>query len=108
MLKTLTVSAAALVLTGALAASPADARMFRHERTCHEAGTVTGAVVGGVVGNAVTGHSAIGTVAGAGVGAVAGHSIAQSSCHHDTRYYYRNHRRGYYSYDHGRRYWHYG
>jgi len=100
MLKTFTAAVAALVVTAALTASPAEARMFGHERTCHNAGTVTGAVVGGVIGNAVTGHSAVGTVAGAGVGAVAGHGIAQSTCHHDDR------RRGYYTYSHGRRYWH--
>jgi uncharacterized protein YcfJ len=108
MLKHLTTSAAALVMMGAMAASPADARIFHHRDTCRTAGTVTGAVVGGVLGNAITGHSAVGTVAGAGIGGLAGHRIARNNCgrHYSYHRARSDHRYGYY--DRNGRYHRYG
>lgn len=119
MLKHLTTGAAALVMMGAMAASPADARIFHHRETCRTGGTVAGAVVGGVLGNAITHHSAVGTVVGAGVGGLAGHRIARNNCgrhysYHRARNYHRygsyhsrnHHRYGYY--DHYGRYHRYG
>jgi uncharacterized protein YcfJ len=98
MLKHLAPGAAALVMMGAMALQPADARIFNHRATCRTGGTVAGAVVGGVIGNAITGHSAVGTVAGAGIGGLAGHRIARDNCgrhysYHRARY---AHRYGYY------------
>lgn len=45
--------------------------------TNREMGTVGGAAVGGVVGNAVTGGSALGTVAGAVGGGVIGNQVTR-------------------------------
>lgn len=45
--------------------------------TNREMGTAGGAVVGGVVGNAVTGGSALGTAAGAVGGAVIGNQVTR-------------------------------
>lgn len=45
--------------------------------TNREMGTAGGAVVGGVVGNAVTGGSALGTAVGAVGGAVVGNQITR-------------------------------
>lgn len=45
--------------------------------THQDTGTAVGAVAGGVVGNAVTGGSAIGTVGGAVVGGYAGNRLSQ-------------------------------
>jgi osmotically inducible lipoprotein OsmB len=45
--------------------------------TNREMGTVGGAAVGGVVGNAVTGGSALGTVAGAVGGGVIGNQLTR-------------------------------
>lgn len=42
-----------------------------------DAGTVGGAVVGGLAGNAITGGSALGTVAGAAGGAYVGNQLAR-------------------------------
>jgi osmotically inducible lipoprotein OsmB len=47
------------------------------DMTRTEKGTVAGAVVGGVVGNAATGGSTLGTVGGAAVGGVVGHEVAK-------------------------------
>jgi hypothetical protein len=73
---------------------------------CHGrrvAGTVIGAVAGGLIGNGLThgGGRPIGTLLGAGAGAYAGHEIAGSGCHNYYRraYYGRRHyysRRAYY------------
>lgn len=43
------------------------------------AGTIIGAVTGGIIGNAIGHGRAGGTIIGAGVGAVAGHQIGKSS-----------------------------
>jgi osmotically inducible lipoprotein OsmB len=45
--------------------------------TKREIGTVTGAVVGGVVGSSLTGGSTVGTVGGAAVGGVIGNRIGK-------------------------------
>lgn len=45
--------------------------------TNREVGTVGGAAVGGVVGNAVTGGSALGTVAGAVGGGIIGNQVTK-------------------------------
>jgi osmotically inducible lipoprotein OsmB len=45
--------------------------------TKRDAGTVGGAVVGGVAGHALTGGSALGTVAGAAGGAYVGNTLAK-------------------------------
>jgi osmotically inducible lipoprotein OsmB len=42
-----------------------------------EKGTVAGAAAGGVLGNAVTGGSALGTVGGAAAGGIIGHEIGE-------------------------------
>lgn len=98
MFKALTTSAAAAVMLATLSAAPADARIFHHRETCRTAGTVTGAVVGGVLGNAITHHSAVGTIAGAGIGGLAGHRIARNNCGHHYSYHRarHSHRYGYY------------
>jgi uncharacterized protein YcfJ len=100
MLKHLTAGAAALVMMSAMAAMPADARVHRHHHveTCRTGGTVAGAVVGGVLGNAITHHSAVGTVVGAGVGGLAGHRIARNNCGRHYSYHRARtaHRYGYY------------
>jgi uncharacterized protein YcfJ len=108
MLKSLATGAAALVMTVTMMTSPADARIFRHRETCRTGGTVAGAVVGGVLGNAITGHSAVGTVAGAGIGGLAGHRIARNNCgrHYSYHRARSNHRYGYYDRHH--RYHRYG
>jgi uncharacterized protein YcfJ len=57
-------------------------------RNARNTGTVVGAVTGGLLGNAVSHHSAGGTIVGAGVGAVAGHQIARHNgkkCHYEWR-----------------------
>ena len=46
--------------------------MSRQER-----GTLTGAAVGGVAGNVVTGGSTAGTLTGAAVGGVVGHEVTR-------------------------------
>jgi uncharacterized protein YcfJ len=94
-------SAALALATSALAAAPvlAQAKPHHHHRhrveICDHAGrnarntgTVVGAVAGGLLGNAVSHHSAGGTIVGAGVGAVAGHQIAKHNgkkCHYEWR-----------------------
>jgi osmotically inducible lipoprotein OsmB len=45
--------------------------------TNNQVGTVGGAAVGGVVGNAVTGGSTAGTVAGAVGGGIIGHEVTR-------------------------------
>jgi osmotically inducible lipoprotein OsmB len=45
--------------------------------TKQQIGTATGAVVGGIVGSAVTGGSTIGTIGGAAAGGVVGNEIAK-------------------------------
>lgn len=42
-----------------------------------EIGTVSGAVVGGIVGSAVTGRTGVGTVGGAAAGAYVGNKIGR-------------------------------
>jgi hypothetical protein len=56
-------------------------------RNARNTGTAVGAVAGGLLGNAVSHHSAGGTIVGAGVGAVAGHQIAKNNkhCHYEWR-----------------------
>ena len=96
MLKSIATGAAALMMTVTMSAAPAQARDYhryhsyhrhsvhhaRHVQSCRTGGTVIGAVAGGVLGNAITGHSAVGTVAGAGIGGLAGHRIARNNCGH--------------------------
>lgn len=94
-MNTITKTAATAVLALSMLAGAADARPYhhhrrhyydrqyehhRHYRECRTTGTVAGVVLGGVLGNAVTHHSAAGTVVGAGVGGVAGHQIARANC----------------------------
>lgn len=92
-MNTISKAAAAAILALSMFAGVADARTYhhsryyerqhehhRHYRECRTTGTVAGVVLGGVLGNAVTHHSAAGTVVGAGVGGVAGHQIARSNC----------------------------
>jgi len=45
--------------------------------TRQQLGTATGAVIGGVVGSAVSGGSAVGTIGGAAVGGVIGHEVTK-------------------------------
>jgi Predicted outer membrane lipoprotein len=45
--------------------------------TKQQIGTATGAVVGGIVGSAVTGGSTVGTIGGAAAGGVVGNEIAK-------------------------------
>lgn len=45
--------------------------------TRQEKGTVTGAVIGGAAGAAVTGGGVLGTAAGAAVGGVVGHEVTK-------------------------------
>jgi len=55
------------------------------------AGTVLGAIGGGLLGNAVSHHGSGGTLIGAGVGAVVGNNLARTSCDrgYSRRAYYR-------------------
>lgn len=53
--------------------------------TSTEKGTLGGAAIGGVVGNAISGGSAIGTIGGAAAGGIIGHEIGED----------RDRRRGY-------------
>ena len=85
------ISIAGLIAAGFFAAgSPAFA-------DCHDAGaagTIGGAIVGGVIGNQF-GHGggrAAATVGGAVLGGIAGNAIARDSCHdeHADEYYYDN------------------
>ena len=62
------------------------------EQRAHDrrvAGTLLGAVGGGLLGNAVShgGGRTGGTLIGAGVGAVVGHSLARTNCYHPRAYY---------------------
>src|SRR5258708_30179898 len=52
------------------------------------AGTVLGAVGGGLVGNAIS-HGAGGTLVGAGLGAFVGNNVAGSNCYRPHAYYRR-------------------
>lgn len=45
--------------------------------TAQEKGTATGAVIGGVAGNAVSGGGVLGTAAGAAAGGVIGHEVTE-------------------------------
>ncbi len=54
-------------------------RCRAHQRHDAVAGTVIGAVAGGLLGHAVGGRGPGGTLVGAGVGAYAGHEIARSN-----------------------------
>ena len=45
--------------------------------TSAEKGTVAGAAVGGVAGNALTGGSALGTIGGAAAGGIIGHEVGE-------------------------------
>jgi uncharacterized protein YcfJ len=85
-----TAAAALVMLATPILAQAQDYRYYRHHHHyrhgCHAArrrdantGTVLGAVIGGVAGNAVGHHSVGGTLVGAGVGAVAGHQIAKNN-----------------------------
>ena len=49
-------------------------------RNNHAAGTIIGAIAGGIIGNGVAGYRdrGLGTIVGAGVGAVAGGAIANN------------------------------
>lgn len=102
MLSKFTGATAAAMLMMTMATAPAaDARNYhsrsyyerhhsyehsrRHVHQCRTGGTVAGALVGGVLGNAVTHHSTGGTLVGAAVGGVAGHNIAQDRCHRRRR-----------------------
>lgn len=83
-------------LTLAVAASSvAEARSacesYAHQRRVN--GTIGGAVVGGLLGNVVSGHGhkGTGTLVGAGLGAVVGNNISRTSC--DRRYGYYRHSR---------------
>lgn len=68
-----TLKAATIVLAfGGLAGCASDGRW-----TSADTGTAVGAVGGAVVGNAVTGGSALGTAAGAVGGGVLGHEIGE-------------------------------
>lgn len=49
--------------------------------TRQEIGTVSGAVVGGIVGSSLTGGSTVGTVGGAAVGGVIGNRIGREMEH---------------------------
>ena len=72
-------------LVGATAPQAVQAHPYYHYRCAYNrhqhavAGTVIGALAGGVIGNAI-GHGRVGgTLIGAGVGAVAGHQIGRNS-----------------------------
>lgn len=47
------------------------------DMTHQEKGTVAGAAIGGIAGNAVTGGSTAGTLGGAAVGGVVGHEVTR-------------------------------
>jgi osmotically inducible lipoprotein OsmB len=51
-----------------------------------EKDTAVGAVAGGVIGNVVTGGSAIGTLGGAALGGIIGHEVGESADRRDRRY----------------------
>jgi uncharacterized protein YcfJ len=91
-------AAAVMAASGlALAAAPVTAEAKHRVLICKSVkksankGTVIGAVAGGLLGNAVSGHGARteGTVIGAGVGAVAGHQIAKKNAKKKCHYEYR-------------------
>ncbi len=100
MLKRISLLVAALALGAVTAAANADGCSGRN----HNTGTVVGAVGGGLIGNAITGGSAVGVVGGAVAGGLAGNAISRDSdCNrpsarhqrHKVYYYDRNHRRHY-------------
>lgn len=68
-MKQTTKAIAVIVLSASLGAC---AGMTRSEKD-----TAIGAAAGGVIGNIVTGGSALGTVGGAAVGGVIGHEVAR-------------------------------
>lgn len=91
MRKTLLILGAAAVI-GAPNLVPSAAHADCHDRKV--AGTVIGAVAGGLLGNAVAhgGGRFGGTLIGAGVGGLAGHEIAGAGCrryYHHVRYDHR-------------------
>ncbi len=51
-----------------------------------ETDTLIGAAAGGVIGNAVTGGSAVGTIGGAAVGGVIGHEVGEGGQDRRRRY----------------------
>ena len=97
-MRTQLIAAATLALTAAaVAATPVLAQPHHRHRVqvCthsnHTAGTVIGAVGGGLLGNALThgGGRTGGTLIGAGAGAVAGHEIAKHNDHKHCHYEWR-------------------
>jgi uncharacterized protein YcfJ len=96
MLKLPAITLAAAILACGAGAANADSCSGHG----HAAGTVVGAVGGGLIGSAVTHGSAGGVIGGAVLGGLAGNQIARSGdCRHYHRhayYYDRYHRRHYY------------
>lgn len=82
------IAAPSLIPASASAGSYCEQRA--HDRRV--AGTIIGAIGGGLLGNAVASHGGKpgGTIIGAGVGAVVGNNLARTSC--DRRVVYRRHR----------------
>ncbi len=95
MSKSLKISAAVVVIGGVLAgtamyAAPSDAYtryVCKYEQKRREhTGTVVGAITGGLIGNAVSGHNSkglgtvVGAVGGAAIGSKMGHDSGKRAC----------------------------
>ena len=102
MLKQASLILAAAIL--ALGAGTITANADNCSGHSHPAGTVVGAVGGGLIGSAITHGSPIGVVGGAVAGGLAGNAIARDSGCRDGRHY-RNHRAYYYDRYHHRHYY---
>jgi hypothetical protein len=99
---------AAAMAAPSLLPSAASAQSYCEQRA-HDrrvAGTLLGAVGGGLLGNAVThgGGRAGGTLIGAGLGAVVGNNLARTNCYHPHAYYHARTRAPAYGYSSGARY----